>query len=210
MRPFGQCFMRVLHQIGTLASMNVRFALLAASAFLVSACAAPDAPVGSAAAAPASAAARSDDRTPSGRLHRLFHYSDEASLRRNPLSAMFRGDYRYADRLGDFFTDALPVCDAYVLMEVIHDWADAEAAAILKAVRAAAPPNATLLLVEDIVPETPGPNWARTLDIVMLAVTGGLQRTAREYAALLAECGFRMERVIDTPTGISIVEARSA
>jgi len=110
---------------------------------------------------------------------------------------------------GDFFTDALPVCDAYLLMEVIHDWADAEATAVLKAVRSAAPSNATLLLVEDIVPETPGPNWARTLDIVMLAVTGGLQRTAREYAALLTECGFRMERVIDTPTGISIVEARS-
>ena len=111
---------------------------------------------------------------------------------------------------GDFFTDALPVCDAYLLMEVIHDWADAEATAVLRAVRAAAPQNATLLLVEDIVPETPGPNWARTLDIVMLAVTGGLQRTAREYAALLSECGFRMERVIDTPTGISIVEARTA
>ena len=111
---------------------------------------------------------------------------------------------------GDFFTDSLPVCDAYVLMEVIHDWADAESKAILEAVRAAAPPHATLLLVEDIVPEAPGPNWARTLDIVMLAVTGGLQRTAREYSTLLAECGFRMERVIDTPTGISIVEARSA
>ena len=38
---------------------------------------------------------------------------------------------------GNFFADALPVCDAYVLMEVIHDWADAEASAILKAVRAA-------------------------------------------------------------------------
>jgi hypothetical protein len=111
---------------------------------------------------------------------------------------------------GDFFTDALPVCDAYVLMEVIHDWADAEAKAILRAVRAAAPSHATLLLVEDIVPESPGPNWARLVDMVMLTVTGGLQRTAREYAALLDECGFRMERVIDTPTGISIVEARSA
>ena len=111
---------------------------------------------------------------------------------------------------GDFFTDALPVCDAYLLMEVIHDWADAEATAVLEAVRAASPPHATLLLVEDIVPDTPGPSWARTLDIVMLAVTGGLQRTAREYAELLAQCGFRMERVIDTPTGISIVEARVA
>jgi hypothetical protein len=111
---------------------------------------------------------------------------------------------------GDFFTDALPACDAYVLMEVIHDWADAEASAILTAVRAAAPPHATLLLVEDIIPDAPGPHWARMLDIVMLAVPGGLQRTARQYQALLAGCGFRMERVIDTPTGISIVEARPA
>ena len=109
---------------------------------------------------------------------------------------------------GNFFADALPVCDAYVLMEVIHDWADAEASAILKAVRAAAPPHATLLLVEDIVPDVPGPNWARMVDIVMLTVTGGLQRTTREYQALLAGCGFRMEQVIATPTGISIVEAR--
>ena len=109
---------------------------------------------------------------------------------------------------GDFFADALPICDVYVLMEVIHDWADAEAAAILRAVRAAAPPDAVLLLVEDIVPEVPGPHWAGMVDIVMLAVTGGLQRTAREYDALLAGCGFRMDRVIDTPTGISIVEAR--
>jgi hypothetical protein len=111
---------------------------------------------------------------------------------------------------GDFFADALPVCDAYILMEVIHDWADAEATAILKTVRAAAPPHAKLLLVEEIVPEAPGPHWARMLDIVMLAVTGGLQRTAREYQALLAGCGFRMERVIETPTGVSIVEARRA
>jgi hypothetical protein len=110
---------------------------------------------------------------------------------------------------GDFFADALPACDAYVLMEVIHDWGDPEAAAILRAVRAAAPPNAVLLLVEDIVPDAPGPNWAGMVDIVMLTVTGGLQRTAREYEALLASCGFRMERVIDTPTGISIVEARA-
>ena len=111
---------------------------------------------------------------------------------------------------GDFFADSLPVCDAYVLMEVIHDWADAEAAAILTAVRTAAPPDAVLLLVEDIVPAAPGPNWAGMVDIVMLTVTGGLQRTAREYEALLARCGFRMERVLDTPTGISIVEARPA
>jgi hypothetical protein len=119
-----------------------------------------------------------------------------------------------SDRLalvgGDFFADALPRCDAYVLMEVIHDWADPEATAILRAVRAAAPPDATLLLVEDLVPDAPGPHWAAMLDVVMLTVTGGLQRTAREYGELLAGAGFAMTRVLDTPAGIAIVEARPA
>ena len=52
--------------------------------------------------APPAAAA---DNSPHGRLHRLFHESDEANLRRNPISAIFRGDLRYADRLGDFYSD---------------------------------------------------------------------------------------------------------
>lgn len=43
---------------------------------------------------------------------------------------------------GDFFTDALPVADCYILMEVIHDWADSEATAILAAVQRAAPSRA--------------------------------------------------------------------
>jgi hypothetical protein len=95
-------------------------------------------------------------------------------------------------------------------MEVIHDWADPEATAILRAVRAAAPPHATLLLVESVMPEGPDARGPRMLDVLMLAVTGGLQRTAREYEALLAGCGFRMERVVDTPTDGSIVVARPA
>ncbi|MFL6727853.1 MAG: DUF885 domain-containing protein [Sphingomicrobium sp.] len=40
------------------------------------------------------------------RLFQLFKESDEATLRRNPLQALFRGDYRYADRIGDLFSDA--------------------------------------------------------------------------------------------------------
>jgi len=76
---------------------TARFALplLAAAAFVPQLAAAQDAP------APAAAAQES----PSQRLHRLFRESDEASLRRNPLQAMFRGDFRYADRLGDYITD---------------------------------------------------------------------------------------------------------
>ena len=114
---------------------------------------------------------------------------------------------RLSLQAGDFFRDRLPSCDAYLLMDIIHDWDDEQSTAILRAVRVAAPDRATLLLLETIVPDEAGPHWAKTLDVLMLAVTGGLQRTAQEYQGLLAASGFHMERVIDTPTGISIVEA---
>lgn len=117
---------------------------------------------------------------------------------------------RLALRAGDFFRDALPRCDAYLLMEIIHDWADEEAAAILRAVRAAAPPRATLLLIETLVPGEPGPDWSQVLDIHMLALLGGRQRTRREYEALLGQAGFALERAIDTGAGIAILEARAA
>jgi hypothetical protein len=110
---------------------------------------------------------------------------------------------------GDFFKDELPACDAYLMMEVIHDWADAEAVAILKAVRRSAPPRSKLLLIESIVPEGSEPHWSKTLDILMLALVGGKQRTRKEYEALCAPAGFSIERQIDTRADISILEARA-
>jgi hypothetical protein len=106
---------------------------------------------------------------------------------------------------GDFFADPLPGADLYVLMEVLHDWADADAARILAAVRRAAPPHARVLVVESLVGETQG--LGRTIDIVMLALTGGRERSRAEYAALLAGAGFRLARVIDTHTRFAIAEA---
>jgi hypothetical protein len=108
---------------------------------------------------------------------------------------------------GDFFRDALPACDAYLLMEVIHDWGDDESVAILKAIRQAAPSRARLLLIEQIVPDDPGPHWSKMLDIYMLALLGGRQRTRPEYEALFDRSGFRFEREIDTGADISILEA---
>lgn len=111
---------------------------------------------------------------------------------------------------GDFFHDALPACDAYVLMEVIHDWGDDEAVAILTAIQRAAPTDATLLLIEQMVPPEPGPAWTKMLDIHMLAMLGGRQRTRPEYAALLDRAGFALRREIDTGAGIAILEAGAA
>ncbi len=114
---------------------------------------------------------------------------------------------RLALQGGDFFKDALPRCDAYILMEIIHDWPDEEAVTILQAVRQTAVPGATLFLIETIVPPGPEPDWSKMLDIHMLALLGGKQRTLREYKTLLEEAAFTFQREIDTGAGISIIEA---
>lgn len=108
---------------------------------------------------------------------------------------------------GDFFEDPLPAADAYLLMDLIHDWSDADAARILAAVRAATPPHARVLIIETLVPETAGPHFGKTLDIIMLAVTGGRERTRTQYAGLLSAAGLRLERVVATRSEYSIVEA---
>jgi O-methyltransferase len=115
-----------------------------------------------------------------------------------------------SDRLmthpADFFTDPLPAADAYLLMEVIHDWPDAEASALLQSVRKAAAPGATVLIIEDVIPEDAIDPRVHTLDVIMLAVTGGRERTASQHNELLRSSGFRPTAVIDTAGPMRIVE----
>ena len=83
--------------------MTTRALLLTAAALLVGGCATTAAPADEAPTAPAASAQTQESA--GDRLRRLFAASDEANLRRNPLNGIFRGDYRYADRLGDFLSD---------------------------------------------------------------------------------------------------------
>ena len=108
---------------------------------------------------------------------------------------------------GDFFVDALPAGDLYLLMDLLHDWDEADAARILTAVRRAARPRSRLLIIETLVPETAGPHFGKTLDIIMLAVTGGRERTEAQHAALLTAFGFELTRVLPTESQYSLVEA---
>jgi len=114
---------------------------------------------------------------------------------------------RLTPQAGDFFADPLPAADAYVLMEVIHDWPDAEALAILRAVRAAAGTGATLLVIETVLPEHGADPGGQSLDIVMLALTGGRERTAQRLGELFASSGFGAPTVIATEGRLRIVEA---
>ena len=108
---------------------------------------------------------------------------------------------------GDFFVDPLPRADAYILMEVIHDWADSEATAILRAIRGACSSGATVLIIEGVMPEDEADARVHTLDIIMLSITGGRERTAREFDALLRSADFRLTAVLPTAGPMQIVEA---
>lgn len=114
---------------------------------------------------------------------------------------------------GDFFRGPLPRCDAYILMEVLHDWTDKQSRQILEQVRQAASPNAKLLIVETVLPDEAswaagkGEHFGHHLDINMLVLTGGRERTPAEFGRLFADSGWRLSRVIPTPSPYSIVEA---
>jgi O-methyltransferase len=114
---------------------------------------------------------------------------------------------RLTVQAGNFFTDRLPAADAYLLMEILHDWADEECVEILGAVRRAAQDSSTLLVIEGVLAEQDSNPRPRTLDLVMLTVTGGRERTASELSALLERGGFRLDRVIDTASPMRVVEA---
>jgi hypothetical protein len=111
---------------------------------------------------------------------------------------------------GDFFKDPVPPADAYLVSTVIHDWPDEQAIAILRNVRGAILGGGKLLLFEHVVPEGPHAHRARELDIAMLAVLGGRERTKDEYERLLTGAGFRLTRVVQTPGPVSILEAEPA
>jgi hypothetical protein len=111
---------------------------------------------------------------------------------------------------GDFFKDLIPPCDAYMMMTVLHDWSDAESISILKNLQAGAPRGAKLLLIEGVVDPTARNSFILDLDIEMLALTTGRERTRIEWETLLSRAGFRMTRIIPTAASSSIIEAELA
>lgn len=108
---------------------------------------------------------------------------------------------------GSFFDDQLPVCDAYLMKIVLHDWNDDEVSRILKAIRSSAPSHAKLILAEFLVPEDGKPNWTLFVDLLMLGELTGKERTKTEFGDLLVGADFELNRVIDTRSNIYLLEA---
>lgn len=106
---------------------------------------------------------------------------------------------------GDMFKDA-PVADAHMASLVLHDWDDDRCVTILRNCHRACAPGGRFLIVEMVTPGPNEPSFAKMLDMQMLALAGGLERTEPEYAALLERAGYRLNRVVPTRGPVSVLE----
>jgi O-methyltransferase domain len=109
-----------------------------------------------------------------------------------------RDESSFPDRLefveGDFFERA-PRGDAYLLSGILHDWDDERAAVICRTIRAAAQPGARLLIRDSVIPPGNEPEGAKWLDLLMLLLLGGRERTEPEWRELLGSTGFDVEQM---------------
>jgi len=110
---------------------------------------------------------------------------------------------------GNFFDSVPAKADAYLLCGVIHDWSDDRAAVILKNCRKAMAKNGRVLIVETIVPESRSGSgsFSKILDLNMMVMTGGRERTKSEFHALLDAADLKLTRIVPTLAPQSIIEA---
>ncbi|MBI1762612.1 MAG: methyltransferase [Acidobacteria bacterium] len=107
---------------------------------------------------------------------------------------------------GDFFQAVPAGGDAYFLKFIIHDWDDERALAILQTVQRAMPAHGKLLLGEMVVPPGNEPSMSKFLDLNMLVMLGGRERTAEQFRDLFQRAGFRLTRIVPTHSPMCVIE----
>jgi O-methyltransferase domain len=108
---------------------------------------------------------------------------------------------------GDFFA-TVPQADAYLLSNIVHNWADEAAVRILRGVRSAMPVDGRVLLLDMLLADDDRPHLGKELDMRLLALhQGGRERTETEYLGLLGEAGLVPKRVVELPYALSLIEA---
>jgi O-methyltransferase domain/Dimerisation domain len=113
----------------------------------------------------------------------------------------------HAESVGGDFFQSVPAADVYILSYILHDWDDESCRRILHTIAEAAEPGARVVLVEAVIPPGDVPHPAKVIDLTMLAMLTGRERTAEEYRALLDSAGFTVDRIVPSPTPFSFVEA---
>ncbi|MGF1580192.1 MAG: methyltransferase [Gemmataceae bacterium] len=107
---------------------------------------------------------------------------------------------------GNFFDGIPKGGDAYLLRHIIHDWEDAKSVAILKRCREAMNRDARLLVAEGVIGPGNEPSSTKLLDIAMMVIPGGQERTEPEYKQLFHAAGLRLTRIVPTEAAVSLIE----
>jgi O-methyltransferase domain/Dimerisation domain len=108
---------------------------------------------------------------------------------------------------GDFFATLPQGAGAYLLCGVIHDWDDDRAVTILRNCRKATTKNGRLLLIDMIVPDAASASFSKLLDLNMLVMSGGRERTLGEFRTLLSAADYKLTRIVPTMAPQSVIEA---
>jgi SAM-dependent methyltransferase len=108
---------------------------------------------------------------------------------------------------GDFFDSVPEGADAYVMKSILHDWDDDSSVKILANCRKAMAKDGRIFIVDYVIPKGNGPHPGKFMDVNMMALAGGKERTKEEFAALLKRARLKLSRVIPTDIPLSIVEA---
>jgi SAM-dependent methyltransferase len=135
----------------------------------------------------------------------LYETPEVAEGARSRLAAEGLSD-RCEVAAGDFFESVPAGADACILKSVIHDWDDPRATAILQNCRRALGPGGRVLLAEMVIPPGNDPHVGKLLDLEMLIMVGGHERTESQFRDLFASAGFRLSRIVRTASPTCVVE----
>lgn len=108
---------------------------------------------------------------------------------------------------GSFFDQVPSGGDLYLLKWILHDWNDDASVTILKNCRTAIAEHGTLLIIDTVIPPGNVPAAGKFIDLNMMVLSGGQERTAEEFDVLLTAAGFRLNRILPTRSSSSVVEA---
>ncbi|MFX0066757.1 MAG: methyltransferase [Candidatus Hermodarchaeota archaeon] len=136
----------------------------------------------------------------------LFELPEVHSIARELLSNSDLKD-RYKVVSGNFFEELPQSSDLILLSRVLHDWNDHQASTILQRCYEALPDQGKLLVIELLLPSDIKSSFGALLNLNMLVVTGGRERTEEDYKQLLSDAGFTFVEIIPTPTVSSIIVA---
>ncbi len=106
----------------------------------------------------------------------------------------------------DFFKSIPSGSDAYLLSNILHDWSDEQCQTILANCHRAMRAESRLLIMEMVIPSRNEPSIAKLLDLEMLVITGGRERTEAEFKNLFESSGFRISRIIPTNESVCLIE----